>query len=72
MNGQEGLNADMLAAHAAGNRQALISLYARAATISEGEAAAFYLTQSYIFALEAGDPRAASLRAQLVAIGAER
>jgi hypothetical protein len=35
-------------------------------------ARAFYLTHAYVFALEAGDPRAAALKARLVAEGADR
>ena len=65
------LDAALLAAHAAGHRAELVRLYADAAARSAGEAAAFYLTHAYVFALEAGDPRAPSLRAALVALGAE-
>ncbi len=62
----------LLAAHAAGDRDRLISLYAEAADLHRGEAAAFYLTHAYVFALEAGDARAPALKARLVAIGADR
>ena len=64
------LDAALLAAHASGDRASLVTLYAEAAEAG-GEAAGFYLTHSYVFALEAGDPRAALLRDKLVAIGAE-
>lgn len=65
------LDAALLTAHAADDRPALIRLYAKAADMSDGTAAAFYLTHAYVFALEAGDPRAAGLHARLVAIGAD-
>ncbi|MEJ6388943.1 hypothetical protein [Gymnodinialimonas ulvae] len=64
------LDAALLASHAAGDRAALITLYAQAADMAE-PGAAFYLTHAYVFALEAGDARAPELRAQLVALGAE-
>lgn len=65
------LNAALLAAHAAGDRGSLIALYAQASDASTGVASAFYLTHAYIFALEAGDPRAPDLKARLVALGAD-
>jgi hypothetical protein len=65
------LDAALLAAHDAGDKGALISLYAEAAAAG-GPGAAFYLTHAYVFALEAGDPRTASLRQRLLAMGAER
>jgi hypothetical protein len=65
------LDAALLAAHAAGDHAALITLYAEAAGAATGVAAAFYLTHAYVFALEAGDPRAPDLKARLVARGAE-
>lgn len=70
------LDAALLAAHAANDRKALIRLYAAAADLSQaagrGDAAGFYLTHAYIFALEAGDPAAAGYRARLAAAGRER
>jgi hypothetical protein len=66
-----GLDARLLAAHASGDRDALVELYARAAGDADGIARAFYLTHAYVFALEAGDPRAAGLKARLVALGAD-
>ncbi len=68
----EGLDAALLAAHAAGDRERLITLYTAASDATEGEAGAFYLTHAYVFALEAGDARAADLKARLVALGADR
>jgi hypothetical protein len=65
------LDTALLAAHAAGDRAELIALYADAADLTGGVAAAFYLTHAYVFALEAGDARSPSLRARLVEMGAE-
>lgn len=66
------LNAQMLAAHAKADRGALISLYAEAADgAADVDAACFYLTHAYVFALEAGDARADGLRAQLIRHGRE-
>ena len=62
----------MLAAHAAGDGAALVTLYAQAAAEARDvDAACFFLTHAYIFALELGDTRAQVLRAQLVAHGRE-
>jgi len=69
--GVSALDEALIAAHAAGNKTELVQLYTEAAEAAAGEAAAFYLTHAYVFALEAGDPRAASLRAALVAMKAE-
>lgn len=65
------LDAALLAAHEAGDRRGLITLYAEAANANTGVAAAFYLTHAYVFALEAGDSRVHVLRARLVALGSE-
>jgi hypothetical protein len=65
------LDAALLAAHAADDRCALIGLYADAAEVAADTAAAFYLTHAFVFALEAGDPRATALKARLVALGAD-
>ena len=75
MDGRE-LDAALLAAHGQGDRTALVTLYIKAADgVVEAEAKAgaeaFFLTHAYVFALEAGDRRAAVLRARLVALGAE-
>ena len=69
------LDADLLEAHGAGDLGRLVAGYAAAADIAEGAGdvnrAAFYLTHAWVFALEAGDPRANDLRARLVAHGRE-
>lgn len=61
----------LLAAHAAGDRAGLARLYVTAAEGAEHDAASFFLTQAYVFALDAGDPAAPALRARLVALGRE-
>lgn len=67
------INDALLAAHAAGDACRIATLYAQAAEQETDIAArAFLLTQAYIFALEAGSAQAARLRADLVALGAER
>lgn len=64
------LDARLLAAHAADDRAALITLYTEAGETAADEIArSFYLTHAFVFALEAGDPRAAELRARLKAMG---
>lgn len=65
------LDAALLAAHEAGDRRALIGLYAAAADGVAEDAARFYLTHAYVFALESGAAEAAALRARLVRLGAE-
>lgn len=69
------LDSRLLAAHAAGDVSALVRLYAEAAEASEGagwaEAAAFYRTHAYVFALVLGDARAEALHARLKAEGRE-
>lgn len=53
------LDATLLTAHAAGDCAALVSLYEKAARQADNpDAAGFFLTQAYVFALEAGDARA--------------
>ncbi|MDG4647564.1 hypothetical protein P6F26_03845 [Roseibacterium sp. SDUM158017] len=69
--GAASLDAALLAAHARGDRAALIGLYGDAADAATPRAAAFYLTHAHVFALEAGDPRASVLKARLVALGAD-
>ncbi len=67
------LDGALLDAHARGDRPALVTLYAEAAELADDtRAAAFYLTQAYVFALESGDGRAGALRARLVELGSER
>lgn len=64
------LDARLLAAHAAGDTPALISLYVEASeTAVEPTAKAFYLTHAYVFALEAGDPAAQALKTKLSEMG---
>jgi hypothetical protein len=64
------LDARLLAAHAADDGRALITLYDQAAQAAEGTVErAFFLTHAYVHALEAGDTRAAALLAQLQAMG---
>ncbi|EAQ24987.1 hypothetical protein [Roseovarius sp. 217] len=66
------LDSAMIRAHATGDQAALIALYAQAAdTANDLNAACFFLTHAYVFALEAGAAEAASLHARLVAHGRE-
>jgi hypothetical protein len=52
----------LLSAHARDDRAALIGLYTEAADAAPDlDAACFYLTHAYIFALEKGDPAAERL-----------
>ncbi|QDC08217.1 hypothetical protein FHY55_02685 [Oceanicola sp. D3] len=62
------LEARLLAAHAAGDRAALAGLYAEAAEAG-GPGAGFFLTQAWVFALEAGLPVAEDYARQLRATG---
>jgi len=63
----------LLDAHARDDRPALIRLYTLAAdrheVAGDVDAACFYLTHAFIFALEAGAPEADNLNARLVAHG---
>ena len=64
------LDQAMCTAHATGDRAALIRLYTQAANEATSlDAACFYLTHAYIFALEAGAPEAHDLHARLVQHG---
>ena len=66
------LDADLLAAHAAEDARALVRLYTQAADEAEDEdAAGFYLTHAYVYALETGDTAALALRERLIAMGRE-
>ena len=69
------LDAALLQAHSDNDFQALVALYAQAADLAQSdgdtEAMCFYLTHAYVFALEAGLPIAAELRARLVEYGSE-
>jgi hypothetical protein len=67
-----GLNARLLTAHESGDTVALVGLYTEAAdTAHNPDAAGFYLTHAYVFALELGHPSAPTLRQRLVADGRE-
>ncbi|MFK7937818.1 MAG: hypothetical protein AB8B82_00445 [Roseovarius sp.] len=60
------LDAAMIAAHAADDLPALVRLYTQAADGADNvDAACFYLTHAYIFALDAGAPQAPALHARL-------
>ena len=69
------LDQALLNAHARGDRASLITLYEQAGTMAgydgADEAAGFYLTHAYVFALEAGDGRAGELYQRLRAAGKE-
>ena len=66
------LDARMIAAHEAGDLSALIELYTQAADVAnDTDAACFFLTHAYVFALEAGAVEADALKARLVAEGRE-
>ncbi len=66
------LHGKMLDAHAANDVDVLVSLYTQAANeATDVDAECFYLTHAFVFALEAGDPRAGILRARLVKHGRE-
>jgi hypothetical protein len=60
------LDARLLAAHARDDRATLVTLYTQAAdAASDLDAACFYLTHAYVFALELGHPDAPTLNARL-------
>jgi hypothetical protein len=69
------IEADLLRAHAEEDLTTLIQLYTRAADIKEVEgdidAACFYLTHAYVFALQAGVADAPSLQTRLWKHGRE-
>lgn len=66
------LEEDLLAAHAAGNKTALVELYSHASEISDDlDAACFYAVYAYIFALEINHPKKAELHAFLKHHGRE-
>ena len=59
-------------AHARRDTVALIHLYHEAAkTAPTEQAAGFFLTHAYVYALESGDQRVADLRQALVRMGRE-
>lgn len=66
------LDKRLLDAHDRDDRRALITLYTQAADSANNlDAACFYLTHAYIFALEAGAPAATTLHARLKSHGRE-
>ena len=66
------LDERLLKAHDANDLDALVTLYTEAAdATSDPVAVGFYLTQAYIYALDRGNPSAASLRARLITLGRE-
>ncbi len=65
-----GLDARLLDAHARREGRALVALYAEAAGAApDPDAAAFYLTHAWIWALDTGSPEAEALRRRLAAEG---
>lgn len=67
---QDPLEAQLLAAHAAGDPHALVQLYTQAAdAAATEEARGFFLTHAYVFALESGDAKAQDLHQRLVDLG---
>ncbi|MEM6664237.1 MAG: hypothetical protein AAF666_18905 [Pseudomonadota bacterium] len=67
------LDAALLDAHEREDKRALVTLYAEAADLVERDgdtdAACFYLTHAYVFALQCGAPEAGALHTRLVAQG---
>lgn len=76
MSGPDDLDARLLAAHEAGDRAALVTLYAKAGNRAEAagdiDRACFFWTHAYVFALHSGDEaRAQELHARLLTYGRE-
>lgn len=66
------LDAALIAAHDAGDIRKLARLYTQAADDAEApDAAGFFLTHAYVFALEAGLDEAPALRQRLIDMGRE-
>lgn len=64
------LDQALISAHLADDVDALIGLYQQAAKEADtDDQKAFFLTHAYIFALERGDRRAASIQRELIAMG---
>lgn len=60
------LNAQLIAAHNAGDKRGLVTLYIQAAdTAADVNTACFFLTHAYIFALEQNHPAIDRLHARL-------
>jgi len=74
-NEHEQLHTQLLAAHSCGDRPGMLRLYGRAGDLAHADgqinAACFFWTQAYIFALELGDNRAEILRDRLREHGRE-
>ena len=66
------LDQRLLRAHDLGDKTELVRLYAEAADrATDPDAAGFYLTHAYVYALEINHPAMGDLRARLVADGRE-
>ena len=69
------LDAKLLSAHASGDKAALVMLYAEAADLREKagdvDAACFYLTHAYVFALDTHAPERTVLYERLKHYGRE-
>ncbi|MEM9344271.1 MAG: hypothetical protein AAGA87_14610 [Pseudomonadota bacterium] len=64
--------AALIAAHAARDAPTLVQIYrAHAESLGDEDAAAFYMTQAYVWALEGGMPEARELHDWLKARGRE-
>ena len=67
-----GLHEALLDAHARADRARLVDLYAEAAQRqNDTDAACFFLTHAYVYALETGHPAAGVLHGRLKAEGRE-
>ena len=67
---QAELDTEHVEAHVTGDQRALVTLYAQAADQARDvDAACFYLTHAYIFALELGHPETADLHRRLATHG---
>lgn len=67
-----GLHEALLDAHALADRARLVDLYAEAADRqNDTDAACFFLTHAYVYALETGHPAAGALHGRLKAEGRE-
>jgi hypothetical protein len=66
------LNDRLLAAHAAGDLAALVTLYTAAADATDDpQAQGFFLTHAHVFAMELGHPDTQILRQRLIDDGRE-
>ncbi len=72
---EEHLDRRLRDAHACGDKQALVGLYAEAAEMKEEaqgiDAECYYLTLAYVYALDTGAAEARDLHARLKARGRE-